>query len=305
MIVRNLSETIDADSGVVLRILADELDALTPQLRKAAVYLLENPQEIGVSSVREVAEAAGVTANTVVRMARSIGFSGYEDFREPFRKEIRSGALSFPDRARWLQSLARSGSHGALYADMAARAIANIEETFAASDAEQVRAAANAIVSAGRTFVLGVGVYHTLARNFAYLARMAFESVEAIPSLGGNAIDDLAKGGPGDVLMAMTSKPYRTEVVEAVRRARDQGMTIIGISDSRASPIVIDATHGFIVQFETPLFFSSNTGPLALLETLMAFVIAEAPEDAVTRIEAFHLRRAAVGLYQQAWTRRR
>jgi len=305
MIVRNLSETIDADSGVVLRILADELDRLTPQLRKAAVYLLDHPQEIGVSSVREIAEAAGVTANTVVRMARSIGFSGYEDFREPFRKEIRNGALSFPDRARWIQSLARSDSHGTLYADMARSVIANVEATFAATDSERLKVAADAIVSARHTYVLGVGVYYTLARNFAYLADMAFDSVEAIPRLGSNAVDDLSKGKTGDVLLAMTSEPYRTEVVAAVRLARDQGMTVIGISDSRASPIISDATHGFVAQFETPLFFSSNVGPLVLLETLMAFVIAQAPEDAVARIEAFHLRRAEIGLYQNRWTRRR
>ena len=84
--------------------LTSELGSLTPEVRKAATFVLENPNEVGVSSIREIASAADVKPNTLVRMARVLGFDGYEDFREPFRDEIRRGSASFPDRARWLQS---------------------------------------------------------------------------------------------------------------------------------------------------------------------------------------------------------
>lgn len=94
----------------MLEDLATELEELTPELRKAASYVLENPNDVGVSSIREIADAAGVKPNTFVRMARSVGFEGYEDFRHPFREAIRSRGTDFPDRARWLQSLAKGGS---------------------------------------------------------------------------------------------------------------------------------------------------------------------------------------------------
>ncbi|MEM7289813.1 MAG: silent information regulator protein Sir2, partial [Pseudomonadota bacterium] len=58
----------------VLERLAGELDELTPEVRKAATYVLENPDDIGVSSVREIAKAARVKPNTLVRMARQVGF---------------------------------------------------------------------------------------------------------------------------------------------------------------------------------------------------------------------------------------
>ena len=62
------------------------------------------------------------------------------------------------------------------------------------------------------------------ARNFTYLANMAVDTIEAIPRHGSVAIDDLARAGKGDVLIAMTCKPYRTEVVEAVALASAAGM---------------------------------------------------------------------------------
>ena len=105
-------------SSTILGRVADALGDLTPEAQKAATYVLENPQAVGVSTVREIAEAAGVNPNTFVRMARQVGFEGYEDFRDPFREAIRKGAADFPDRARWLQDIRKTGDLGGLYADM-------------------------------------------------------------------------------------------------------------------------------------------------------------------------------------------
>ena len=285
----------------VLDELAIELEELTPELKKAASYVLENPNDVGVSSIREIADAAGVKPNTFVRMARSVGFDGYEDFRHPFREAIRSRGTDFPDRARWLQSLAKGGQLDSLFAEMAACAISNIENTFAGTDAETMKAAAEVVVNARHTYVLGVGVNNSNARNFTYLADMAVDTIWTIPRLGSVATDDLSRAGERDVLIAMTCKPYRTDVITAVELARKQGLKIIAISDSPASPIVVGSDHAFIVDAETPQFFPSSVSTIALLETLLAFVIADAPEEVISSIERFHTRRHEMGLYQEEW----
>ncbi|MCE8508896.1 MurR/RpiR family transcriptional regulator [Ruegeria pomeroyi] len=286
-------------SSSVLSRLTAEWDALTPEAQKAARYVLENPADVGVSTVREIAEAANVKPNTFVRMARQLGFDGYEDFRAPFRDAIRRGTASFPDRARWLQDIGRSGELGGLYADMVGAAIRNIEETFAGIDAERLKTAAEAIWDSRQVFTLGVGVNNANARAFTYLASTGMTDFHAIPRPGSTAVDDLAWADQRDVLIAMTSRPYRSEVVEAVRIARDQGLTVIALSDSPASPIIRAAQHGFVVAVDTPQFFPSSASTIALLETLLSFVIAVADDEIVTRVESFHRRRHQLGLYLQ------
>lgn len=272
-------------------------DALTPEAQKAARYVLENPADVGVSTVREIAKAAKVKPSTFVRMARQVGFEGYEDFRAPFREAIRRGAQSFPDRARWLQGIRKSGGLGGLYADMAEAAIRNIEETFSHIDADALQSAALDIWSSRQVFTLGVGVNNANACNFTYLASTGMKQFHAIPRAGSTAIDDLAWSDEQDVLIAMTCRPYRSEVVQAVRIAREQGLTIIGLSDSPASPIIIGADHGFITPADTPQFFPSSVSTIALLETLLSFVIAVASDEVVGRVEQFHQRRHQLGIY--------
>ena len=281
----------------ILNLLSAGLSKMTPQVRKAASFLLEHPSDISISSINELAKAANVKPNTLVRMARSCGFDGYDEFREPFREEIRRGTVNFQDRAAWLQSLSRSGNLGALYADMADTTLANIETTLSSTNAAQLKAAADMIVAARRVYVLGVGLNHALAQNFSYLAEMALDNVTSIPRDGTLAVDELARADHQDVLLAITFKPYRTEVVKTVDVARQQNLQILGISDSAASPVIAGSDHGFVVCTETPQFFTSIVAAAALLETLMAFVIADAPAEVINNIKHFHERRHALGIY--------
>lgn len=286
-------------SNSVLNRLSQEWDALTPEAQKAARYVLENPQDVGVSTVREIAEAANVKPNTFVRMARQVGFEGYEDFRAPFRDAIRQGAVSFPDRVRWLQDIAGQGELGGLYADMVGAAMRNIQETFNGISAEALKSAAEDIWNSRSVFTLGVGVNNSNARNFTYLASTGMTRFNAIPRPGSTPVDDIAWADQQDVLIAITCKPYRSEVVETVRIAKEQGMTVVAISDSPASPIILNADHGFVVAADTPQFFPSSVSTIALLETLLSFVIAVASPEIPGRVEKFHKRRHELGIYQE------
>ena len=286
-------------SSKILERLTEELSDLTPEARKAATYVLENPRDVGVSTVREIAEAARVKPNTVMRMTRQVGFEGYNDFREPFREAIRRGDADFPDRVRWLQDIRKSGELGGLYADMVQGAVRNIEDSFAVISAEQLKIAAEAIWASRNVYTLGVGVNNSNARNFTYLASTGMTQFHAIPRAGSAPVDDLAWAGKFDVLIAITCKPYRSEVVEAVRVANEQGITVVGISDSPASPIIRNADYGFVVSVGTPQFFPSSVSTIAVLETLLSFVIAVASDEIVGRVEKFHERRHNLGLYDE------
>ncbi|MER9007995.1 MurR/RpiR family transcriptional regulator [Mesorhizobium sp. M0862] len=282
----------------ILGEIATRLASFTPELQKAAAHVLENPNLISVSSIRKVARDANVKPNTLVRMARALGFEGYEDFRNPFREKVIRGREDFPDRARWLQSLSKGGKFPKLYAEMATASIENIEVLFSKTDATVVKNAAEAIVSARTTYVLGVGIATTIAGNFAYIASMAVGNVVAIPRDGTPPVDGLIRADKNDLLIAMTFRPYRREVVEAVNVALAHGIKVIGISDSAASPILAKAKHRFVVPMDSPQFFTSTVALSALFETIMAFVIAEAGPEAVSNIERFHQRRHQIDIYR-------
>ena len=76
-------------------------------------------------------------------------------------------------------------------------------------------------------------------------------------------------------------------------------MRVVAISDSPASPIIRACDHGFVIAADTPQFFPSSVSTIALLETLLSFVIAVASPEIVERVDRFHARRHQLGLYRE------
>ena len=173
--------------------LSEGLCDLSPEAQKAARYLMDNPNDVGVSSMREMARAAQVKPNTLVRLAQTLGFDGYEDFKKPFQDAIRKGPVGFTDRARWLQSIRQRGEMGTLLADMAASALNNIEATFAELNEAELKKAALSVWNSRQTFTLGVGVNAANAQNFSYLASTGMVNFHTIPNHLGTLIMNILK----------------------------------------------------------------------------------------------------------------
>jgi hypothetical protein len=103
------------------------------------------------------------------------------------------------------------------------------------------------------------------------------------------------------VLIAMTSKPYRREVVEAVRLAREQGVTVIGVSDSPHQPVIIGRGVRFRRGVDTPQFFPSSVSTIALSGNAAVLRHRRGHStEIVERVEQFHRRRHQLGIYTGA-----
>ncbi|MEM0987879.1 MAG: MurR/RpiR family transcriptional regulator [Pseudomonadota bacterium] len=283
----------------VLQALTEAHPELSPQLRLAARFIIDQPREVGVNSMRALAARAEVHPNTLVRLAQAIGFEGYEELRERFRDFVVTGALGgFAERARFLQRLEAEGGTSELIAGLAAATMTNLEDLWTRNDPGAMDAAADRLLGAGQVMVLGLGAADSLANQFAYVARMAFGHVRAIPSRASVETDDIQWLGPGDLLIAMTFQPYRSETLAGAQQALDQGAEVLGITDSPASPLTRLATQTLSGPTHTPQFFVSNVAITALLEGLTATCVARAGETARARIEEFHARRQTRGIYE-------
>jgi DNA-binding MurR/RpiR family transcriptional regulator len=270
---------------------------MSPQVRKAARYILDNPNNVGANSIHELASAASVHPNTLVRLANSLGYTGFKDFRRPFTESLRVGPQTFPDRARWLQSIAQDQAHGALFSKIAETNIAGIEKLFSRLTAAEIKVAADWIVQSRRTYILGAGISYSVAHNFWYVAHMAFDHVVLVPGIATLPLDDISQIGSKDVLLAITFHPYRADVVAAFNHAKQKKARLISITDSRASPIATGAHQTFIASVNSPQVYISLVAAQALIETLVAFMVAEAKPSAVANIARFHEQRSNSGVY--------
>jgi DNA-binding MurR/RpiR family transcriptional regulator len=270
-------------SDDVLRRLAQLRPRLSPQLRKAAGYIIDHPNETALLPMRQLAADAQVKPSTLVRVAGALGFPSFSDLRRPFRDGLRAGGVA--DRARRLEG--GGGNAERLHAGLARSMGDNVEALFSATGPAIFREAADLIVAARRVVICAVGSCNGLAQGFHYVARMALPKLVLSPQQGGMPVDDLVDLGTRDVVLVLTFRPYRQEIIDAARLAKTRGAKLIAITDSRAAPVAGDADILLAIRTETPQFFPSMVAAQALLETLLAFIVARVGEAAVRNIEAF------------------
>lgn len=287
-----------SQEAVVAQLLED-FDDLPTQLQLAARHVIDHPHEVGVQTMRSLAADANVHPNSFVRLARHLGFEGYEDMRERFRDFVRGGMGSSPDRAKWLQTMAKEGGSAAVLGNMAAACLQNTERMFSEQPIDDLDRAVEMMVGAKRVFVLGLGLAYPLAYNLWYVSRMAFDHFILSPRHGSLPSDDLIRMNKQDCLIAMTFQPYRRETIAAVRMAKQRDAKTIGITDSASSTLCREVDLGLISPTHTPQIFQSNSAVTALIELLCALLVVRGGKKSTRAIEEFHSTRWDANVYEE------
>jgi DNA-binding MurR/RpiR family transcriptional regulator len=81
----------------------------SPQLRRVAQFVRNNPQDVALNSLRTVSRSAGVSPTSLTRLVQALDFDSYEAFQAQHRDWLKAGREGmFSGRAGRLISGARA-----------------------------------------------------------------------------------------------------------------------------------------------------------------------------------------------------
>ena len=263
---------------------ADIFSGLSPEHRRAARFMLDRPDDVALTSMRGLARDAGVQPATMVRLAQAAGFSGYDEFREPFRHRLRDRQMDYVSRARTIQSRGEGSGVPRLLAEVQAAADANIRATFAGNSADAFSSSAGALAASRRVFVVGLRSCFPIAFSFHYAYRMFRDDVRLLDGRGGTFSDGFRNIGSGDAIFAVSIDPYTAETVHAVSHAKERGATVVALTDTLVSPLATNADHVLLFRCDGPPFFGSLAAALAVVEALIVVLVANGGEEALRAI---------------------
>jgi RpiR family carbohydrate utilization transcriptional regulator len=244
-------------------------ETLAPAQQQVADLLLADPDHVLHANVADLAQRAHVSPPTVVRFCRALGFSGLRDFKLQLAQSLANGTS-------WLHRAVRPGDsmqsviHKVLFG--AATALTQLERHVAP---DVLEAAVTRLAKAKRVDCYGVG---STSSFIAADAQARFFRL----GLASNAYFDAhfqlvsaASLTRGDVALAISHVGRMPTLIEAVEVAREQGATIIAITQPATLlakcadillPIVVPADPSMRVGTEAYL------AQMAYLEMLMVGV---------------------------------
>jgi DNA-binding MurR/RpiR family transcriptional regulator len=273
---------------------------LSPQLRRAARYVSEHPEDVAMRSLRQVAKTSGLNPPTYSRLARAIGFQHYEDLRDSCRNELRQQRLSLADRAALLQesdgSSAKS-SAGSFAAAHARSAVSGIQKLIDDLNVSQLAVAADQLAKAENVFLIGSMSSRTMVEYLSYVAHMATSNWRVIGQGADSASVLLAGITERDVVLTVAIAPFASETVRAVEIAAAADACILAVTDDLQSPVLKHARFSFFIPTESPQFFPSQVAVVTFLEILIGMVVRRLGDKCQNRIDAVEKINHAIGDY--------
>jgi DNA-binding MurR/RpiR family transcriptional regulator len=274
-----------ADDRTIEVRIAGERARLPPAERRVAEVVLEQPELVAFGTVARVANKAGTSGASVLRLATRLGYRGFSELQAAVQRAIGQQLRPAVERIRGAPAHPGLGIVArTLQADLD-----NVDQTLGAVTPEAYQRAVELLSQRQRPVrvLAGDAVAGVAAQLVAGLALLRPE-VAAIAGSDVAVARQLAAvlGEPPAVLVTMDLRRYERWVVEHARRAARAGTVVVAITDSVLSPLAGLAEVTFTVRAEGAGPFDSLVGMLALTNALVSGVAGRLRRSATPRLAA-------------------
>lgn len=265
------------------------MSGMTRAERQLASYMLGNFPVSVLGSVAEVAQAAGVSGPTVVRLVRKLGYSGYPEFRVQLHAEMGARLASpIAKHEKWADVTPRDHSLNRF----AASVIENLNQTLSQQDLRSFDAVATMLADKSRpVHMIGGRLTRTVADYFATALRVMRADVTLMSSLPNTWPPALLEMSERDVLVVFDIRRYEPSIQQFAEVAHAQGVEVVLLTDRWVSPSAGVAQHILTSHIEVPSAWDTLVPMVALVEALLSAIQDrnwQETRDRLTRMESFY-----------------
>ncbi|MEU6996908.1 MurR/RpiR family transcriptional regulator [Nonomuraea sp. NPDC046570] len=217
------------------------LPSLTPAAQAIAKIILEDPGVVVRSTITEFSAVSGTSEATIVRTARSLGFSGYSQLRFALAAAV---ARDEPERLI-PGDLGPDDPITDVIAKVTRAESQALADTAALLRPEEVAEVVDAIAAARRVDVYGVAASGLVAADMSQkLLRIGLSSHPF--SDAHLALTSAALLRPGDVVVAVSCTGETADVLVPACTAQEAGALLVAITNNPRSSLAEAADHVLI-----------------------------------------------------------
>jgi len=259
------------------QLISDRYGTLTKSEKRIADFLRKNQEEAAFLAAGEVAGRLGLSEATIVRFARTLGFTGYPAMRvvlqEAFRRRVTHSARL---RGR-LDELREAGD---IFEKVTVSEIDYLTQALQTIDREALRRTVAYLIERERIFVLGSGPSVSLVHMLNLRLTRFGKNVIPLTLTGRETLEPLLLMTKRDLLFAIGFFDVNPTLQIVLDHAQEIGCPVVLLTDTLGS-IIGDKADVVLAARRGPVSaFHSLVVPMTIINTLL-LEIANQELDAV------------------------
>ena len=228
-----------------------------------AKYITDNYDNILHMTLKELSAAIGVSEATVVRFAKSLGYTGFYPFRTALKEE--AGAVRSP---YMLLKQAKTPDDVSLKAYLD-NVMCDIRVMFDRIDLGQIEKTARKMLEADTVYLVGVGSDSAVMRHMSeYLTLIGIKCIPVYEE--GMALKEkILLAGEKDHIFMSSFPTVQQDEYWTAEYAREHGIPFILLTDSEVTAKLLGANDVLIAKDSTGSFFNSNISSLLICNMIL------------------------------------
>ncbi len=215
-------------------------DRLTDVEKKIAAAVLTAPQDVIKMTVKELAERSGTVPSAVVRFCKSIGATGFSDFKICLSAELGSKVS-----AAGMLPVGEGDDPQQVFRKVFASGINTLEDTLSLIDFSQAEAIVQLLQQATRVVFFGVGTSSVIATDAQYrFAQLGIATSACTDILFMNVAAANLKAG--DIAVCISHSGNTKATVDALQRAKKAGAATVAVSSFAHSRLAKESDYRLI-----------------------------------------------------------
>ena len=259
-----------------LSILQEKEPTFSKGQKRIARYITDSYDKAAFMTANRLGKTVGVSESTVVRFAVDLGFDGYPSMQKAMREMVLN-RLTSVQRIEVANN--RFGDQDVvsmvLHSDME-----KLRQTSETVSREEFNLAVNAILQGKRLYILGVRSVAPLANFLGHYLNYMFNNVHVISGFSaGEMFEKIVGVNEDDVIIAFSFPRYSASTTKGARYCRSAGATVIGITDSKDSPLGQCSDHVLVAKSDMVSLVDSLVAPLSLVNALIVAIAARREKE--------------------------
>lgn len=255
---------------------------LTAAERRLVPFLRDDSLAIELQSITKLAEAAQVSTPTVIRLARKLGFDGFPSLQSAIRAEL---AERIKQPLAKLEARAPKGQDDHIVNIAAHMLVQNVNQTLAQLDFNAFDEVAALLGNSENSIhLIGGRITWPVAYHFANHLGMARFGVNLLNSSQSAWPQTILDMDEKSILVVFDITRYERMMERLAEISAAQGAKILLFTDQWGSPIEKIADYCFRATGEAPSSWDSTVALAFLVETLVAAIQNQVPEECANRI---------------------
>ena len=260
------------DESSIINKIGNKFPFLTDSQKKVANFILKNQMQVAFSTIHETAQIVKVSTATVVRLALSLGYSGYAMLQKELQEYLNStSSPSF----KLEMNPNDTGKKNDIINNIVRQQLKNINTTYTNLSDSAILQAVKKISIAKRIYVFGQRSSYSVSHYLAYNINRILGNCDFIYNGCADIVEYLNRINAKDVVIAMSFPRYVKQVVQFTEMAHSRGAFVISICDGYLSPLLPFSDISFFSETASKAFHHAMTSSMFIADVIIGVLTSE------------------------------